>query len=1404
MGSYKLQFRSPGFLPTLLLHILLPKRSLRMMLIAGLAIFCLAGNLNAYIFEHGFENGGYSPFDFQSTTTNDSVTYVTSKAHSGSYSAKCTIDDVNDGGSQATLWKAISDQTRLYMRAYFYLDSAFYTSDNVTLMEFLNGWSNIISVSIKDDDTLYLYNSVTGLGYGFGTGHTMSHGTWHALEMMVDISAGEARFWLDGVLDIEATGINLGANPVNRVSPGGIYWSRQVEANTIYLDDVVVDTQYIGLGGALSVFPDSISVFVGNDATATISGGTGPYTASGYNSSIDVDISGTTLTVTGVSEDTTTITVEDSVGESVSVGVTVTQALAASPSTVSLYMTEGADQATVAVSGGKPGYTATSGNSAVATASVSGSTITITAESGGTVTVTITDALDNHVYVTVVVGDSISIGLGDCPAPPFSTEGMEPNVLIIFDTSGSMDEDDGDGVTRFDEAKEALLQFLAANTNIRFGLMRLDGTPWKDPDGRPGGVVGNHNAIKGGRVLVPPGTTGSFATSAEYIINYINTYMPAGVYDWRDDTGARHWTNLAETLADAGRYFATVVDGENHRLGKGPAGFGYYKEGTDYTFYYDADHDGDLDPFLASLTDDHGNSIDTTSPLQHSCEQAYVIMFTDGEANCENDWDLITDYIGDYDGDNDPLDCKRSDPEVIRPGISDPNNAQYGLPLPGAVYPCDTRNTSDDDDEPGQAKYLDDVAKFLYDHDMRSDIPGMQNMITYTIGFHHADDLLEQAAVKGGGQYFTANTIDELTNAMQAALADIMSKVASGTAVSTITTSSTTDDYLIRAKFLPAGSWRGYLERFTLPYEPDTEGYGHDWEAGEELNDRVAKNGHTNRKIYTFMSSEATKKQEFKDATPVNIHLADLWNEDAAETGDIIRYIRGDTTYDGDKYKDRQGWLLGDIIYSTPISVGAPRAWLFGSDIDHPEKLTYSAFRTANAGRKTIIYVGANDGMLHAFDNEDGDEEWAFIPENLHSKLLKLTEENCHQYFVDLTPVAADVYDGSKWLTILIGGNRLGGQEYFALDVTDPGPTQFSPLWDKIPFNGRMSSTVPAIGKVKANNGAVDSWAAIITSGYTSTDITGEIAALDIATGQKLNMWKILGPAPYWDDDRNTQAKAAGSPYYTLSSPAVLDSDMDGYLDLIYAGDTEGTLWKFYYDYEQKSWERVELFHATDASGNPQAITATPALAFSNAGKYLRIYFGTGKYMEESDKADSTQNGFYCLIEERQSVDNANRGHFTGTTTIDKADLGNVSSIVYSSDFFDAANEDVKINALANGWYFYLDHQAGNPSERVLAKPLIAAKYVFFTSFAPNQDVCGFGGDARLYAVEYLSGTVDDDESERPLDIGMGIPSRPVYYLDPTTLKTTAFIQTTDATAHKPNLDLEDRSLRIETWQTNW
>jgi type IV pilus assembly protein PilY1 len=447
-----------------------------------------------------------------------------------------------------------------------------------------------------------------------------------------------------------------------------------------------------------------------------------------------------------------------------------------------------------------------------------------------------------------------------------------------------------------------------------------------------------------------------------------------------------------------------------------------------------------------------------------------------------------------------------------------------------------------------------------------------------------------------------------------------------------------------------------------------------------------------------------------------------------------------------------------------------------------------------------MIYVGANDGMLHAFDSDTGQEDWAFIPEKNRSKLPELTVEDCHKYFVDLTTYVTDVWDGSKWLTMLIGGNRLGGEEYFALDVTDPAHDQFNTLWDKIPFPGKLSSNVPVVGKVKANAGSVDTWVAVITSGYDSSTDAGKIAALDIQDGTKVAIWDDAGLYRVRLETQAKEAYIAGSPYYTLSSPAALDSDMDGYLDLIYAGDTEGSLWKFYYDYVDDGWEKVELFNT-----GGQAITAPPAIAFDFDGN-LRIYFGTGAYLEESDKDNDIRNAFYCLVDKKQSTGDANNGHYTGEVSL-SGQLQDLTATVTKDQFDNDLDAAAQTKATDKGWYFQLDIPATYPAERVLGKALVVSGVVFFTSFVPNQDVCGYGGDARLYAIDYIYGVVDDlvlDEMQsgkRYIDIGLGIPSEAVFYYDPETKKASVLVQKSDSEIVGKNPNLKERPMLIQSWR---
>ena len=1173
-------------------------------------------------------------------------------------------------------------------------------------------------------------------------------------------------------------------------------------------------------------------------------------------------------------------------------------------------------------------------------------------------------------FVLVVSGsDSADAqALDNCPYPPFSsTETGKPNILIILDHSGSMNSDTPSGESRWNIARDVVPKIIDAFPNVRFGLMRMDGSTYSGNDNIS---LESSYVRQGGKLLKPVGTPGS----------EIKQYIA----DWGSDAGhPSTWTVLAETLATAGQYFATVEIGGSHtgsddaailtdenadfvndgietgdlifnttdgsygsitavtattisatlahgsdndwdtddayttsqKAGKGPSGFGayskpyhpdhsesscHYRTGTlssgvrpwldsddtissqpagfenyvairtyndrfsdkyntsaglidlnlpvaakvyvayqsgktiptwlesytqtsntvstswgktlriyekqfdagmvtlggnrngsgngDYTYFAYVSLPGGINDCIASNSSDQGRYLDTTSPIENKCQQSFIIFITDGLPWYDNDWSVVTDVIGDYDNDGESSDRK----------------------YVGA---------SDDE---GETTYLDDVAKYLYENDMRSDIEGKQNLVTYVVGFFTDFTLLAQTAANGGGLYFTADSSDALTSALSRAITDILNRISAGTAVSTITTSAESASYLIRAKFLPL-SWQGFLEAFTQPY---FDGKTPLWEAGQVLADRIDLNSADDREIFTYIGSELTdKKQDFERDNPTLVDaLNSEWSEsDDSEVQDIIDFLRGKDSNDGGKYRDRKGWYLGDIIYSAPAVVGHPRSFFLEND--------YQTFKSNNLNRSTMVYVGANDGMLHAFNSSDGSEAWSFIPEHIRQYLTNLTLEACHKYYVDLTATASDVYDvawksggndWTGWKTVLLGGNRLGGEEYFALDITDPAADSVSILWDKVLFSGRKSSTMPFVGKVKAlegDSGEVDKWLAIITSGYDESDSrTGMVAAVNFTDGTKETIWKE-GNAEF--NQLATQVKSGTNPYYSLTSPVGVDSDNDGYLDLIYAGDTEGGLWKFYYDYNDTLWKKVKLF---DTGGQP--ITGRPTLVFDDQ-QNLRIFFGTGKYLVGQDKDDTTRNTYYCVIEKKfvaKLPKDLNGDHYTVAplTPLDPSDLADITSLRtegelsnYLTGLTEAEQQAFNDKKDGVGWYFNLDDPAGDPGERVLEESVVVAGVSFFTSFYPNEDICGYGGNARLYAVDYKTGfiaTAGDvttlsaegggNITERYKELGVGLPSKPVFYRDLGTGQSSIMVQTSDTTVYVETVTLTGKLWGVGSWRT--
>jgi type IV pilus assembly protein PilY1 len=442
------------------------------------------------------------------------------------------------------------------------------------------------------------------------------------------------------------------------------------------------------------------------------------------------------------------------------------------------------------------------------------------------------------------------------------------------------------------------------------------------------------------------------------------------------------------------------------------------------------------------------------------------------------------------------------------------------------------------------------------------------------------------------------------------------------------------------------------------------------------------------------------------------------------------------------------------MFHSNPVVVGEPSRFFENEGFSGP-----GGFYEKNKNRTKVIIAGANDGMLHAFNTETGNEEWALIPNSL-LKTLNSMKTN-HTYYVDATPKVADVWfdlnrDNKKtadeWKTVLICGLRKGGNQYFALDITNTLDPHY--LWE-FPKSTDLANLAkvgqswsePAIGKVKIEQGTelVEKWVAFIGGGYDPYDekkdteaINGKVFfVIDIMTGEMIKEFSGLVlmrhsfPAP----------------------PTTLDTNSDGYVDKVYIGDLGGQMWVFDVSFDEASkksdsqWKGQRLFKAPLEPFEKHNIFYQAAVAFDRQ-KNPWVYFGTGNRESPTDTTNP-QERFYAVMDDGKE---------------DYPRLENNLKDVTDLNTF-------SLDQTKKGWYIRLE-KASKRLEKVLGKPTVFNKLLYFTTYFYNDkgDPCSVAGDPKLYVVEYLSGggalVLDDylkgKPSERSRIIGEGVPSSPV------------------------------------------
>ncbi|MFA0810494.1 pilus assembly protein [Microbulbifer epialgicus] len=787
-----------------------------------------------------------------------------------------------------------------------------------------------------------------------------------------------------------------------------------------------------------------------------------------------------------------------------------------------------------------------------------------------------------------------------------------------------------------------------------------------------------------------------------------------------DDIGAAGNTPLAETFAGVGRYFISGYE-DKHLTYQDAEGSDASAKGGDI-FSGSDENNPVLDDNGLDLPD---NTI-ANGAIQYHCQKSFMVALTDGEPTED---DSVSSTLKGY------------------------NN-----------HDCNSDSECAADSE------MDDVIKALYDIDLRPDLVNtkgeINNITSYLIGF--ADEkvansqLMKHAADlgKGGkGAVYAANNAADLQLTFNQIFNEVQATNGSSSAVAFSSTILKSGSVVFTAEY-ESEYWTGEFSAWKI----DTSGKlaaSPEWKASSILDSLDP----ASRVMLTYDYDKA-------QGVPFTVagigtlaaHKADLtlnsYITNAVDDGrvsDRIDYLRGDrTTEDGNggDFRPRAS-RLGDIVSSTPAYVGAPdnSRW---SDASFPEASSYDSFKKKHTSRTPVVYVGANDGFLHGFNasidsSAGGKEVIAYSPSSLLSTthdegLHPLTSQYySHRFYVDGTPTVKDVYisDGlsKSWQTVLVGGLGAGGKGYFALNITEPdnfdeANAENIVMWefsDKDNNNLGYTFSRPQIGRMP--NGE---WAAIFGNGYNSA--TGDAGVFIVYMDGSddsvdNNKYVYLSTGVGKPDDLNG-----------MSTPAIIDADLDGTIDRIYAGDLHGNMWAF--DVSSKdpdSWsvEKSALFSVAPKDGDPrEAITTAPVVVRNTENTTapgLLVAFGTGQYLVETDTADTEAGGFYAVS------DNGKYGLTKGDLI--KREIEEKVDADSGTQLRKINGEDVDWNS-KSGWYIHLKEGSllrGEGGERVVAQPARLGEVLFFNTMIPSGQVCSAGGSGWLMSVDLWNGVATSE-----------------------------------------------------------
>jgi len=630
---------------------------------------------------------------------------------------------------------------------------------------------------------------------------------------------------------------------------------------------------------------------------------------------------------------------------------------------------------------------------------------------------------------------------------------------------------------------------------------------------------------------------------------------------------------------------------------------------------------------------------------------------------------------------------------------------------------------------------------------------------------------LWHAAINSRGEFFSVDSPEAMVQAFD----DILSRIAdrkstaarpainSGQVSTDENNNGTVKTVSYQTSYASDDNWSGDVKRFEKAWSAQNNAFetSEIWSAKNQVPGWQSRNikmaGDTNSGLVDFnwdnagAANTAGTLANLLSRDPENSNLPDTLGQRRLE------YLRGKRSDEGSPFRQRSG-VLGDFYSSSPAVVSGPR-YLVNYSNRLEGNTAYSTFATSIANRTPRVYVGGNDGMLHGFNALTGVEEFAFVPSAVFHKLNKLTGNNySHEFYVDGSPVVADVYNGTEWRTILVGTLKAGGRSIFALDITTPGSEEL--LWEfddsSLPADAAVkmgySFSQPTIARLHTGT-----WAVVFGNGYESANNTNGKAALFIVDAMEGTLLKSL-------EVEGVNGIANG-----LSTPKLADYNADGVADYAYAGDLQGNVWRFdllrngrsdsapftteddgenaISDFEV-AYGGAPLFSAVANTGTNarQPITSAPSLVLHPTGFGYLVVFGTGKFFETGDKEGdkSIAQTVYGIwdkqtLGEEASAPNISRSSLQMqdivTQTTVEADGTTRQGLVLSANNVRWQASDSA--PAQDGWYLNLRQSQG---EMVVENMSQLGRTIFFQTLIPNDDPCGDGANNWTYAINPFTG----------------------------------------------------------------